>query len=287
MPQAEPGQDDGLQRHETDRQAKDGSGLVTHQAEIERHAGGCEKETQQQALERLDVGFELMAIGAFRQQRAGEERAQRGRNANLLHQEGDADDRQQGGRRHRFLDARQGHEADHIVEREIADDDDERDHAQRAQCGHQVHGLSDGTGRGCEQRRKRDERNGGEILEQQHGEAHASVTLRKISGFLHDLQGECRRRQRQREADERRRCQLKPNTMATAPSSIAVITTCWPPSEKIADRMAHRRRGRSSRPMMNSSRMMPNSASSRNSRASDDENTWRKPYGPSRIPAIR
>ena len=52
-----------------------------HHRQIERHADAHEEERKQNAAERLDVGFELMAERGFREQNAGKERAHRHREA--------------------------------------------------------------------------------------------------------------------------------------------------------------------------------------------------------------
>ena len=50
-----------------------------------------------------------------------------------------ADDGQQRRRRHRLLDARQGDEAQQIVEHEVTDDDDHRDEAEALEHRDDVH----------------------------------------------------------------------------------------------------------------------------------------------------
>ena len=54
-------------------------GLRGQHAEIDRHADGDEEHGKQQALERRDVGLDLVAIFGVGQQRAGDERAERRR----------------------------------------------------------------------------------------------------------------------------------------------------------------------------------------------------------------
>ena len=58
--------------------------LAREQAEVDRHADRDEEEAHQQALERLDVGLERVAILGAREQHAGEERAERHRHAGEL-----------------------------------------------------------------------------------------------------------------------------------------------------------------------------------------------------------
>ena len=101
----------------------------------------------------------------------------------------------------------------------MADDDDHRDQAETLQHGDEIHrrgGRRRHHRRRREQGREGDERNGGEILEQQHGEAEPAVARLEIAGLLHHLQGEGRRGQRQREAGEQRRLPGKSNQQADA-----------------------------------------------------------------------
>ncbi len=72
------------------------------------------------------------------------------------------------------------------------------------------------TAADCKKRRKRDQRDGGEVLKQQHGEAEPAVPRREFAVFLHDLQRERRRRQRQRRAGKKRRLPGKPEGHAEA-----------------------------------------------------------------------
>ena len=55
--------------------------LLEQQAEVGRHADRDEEQAEQQALERLDVGLELVAVLAVGEQHAGEEGAERHRQA--------------------------------------------------------------------------------------------------------------------------------------------------------------------------------------------------------------
>ena len=75
-----------------------GSGLAADQPEVDLRADRDEEQAEQQPLERLDVGLELVAVLAVGEHHAGEERAERGRQPDLLHEQRDADhDQQRGG----------------------------------------------------------------------------------------------------------------------------------------------------------------------------------------------
>ncbi len=72
---------------------------------------------------------------SFQPGRAREERAQRRRTPTFcIKMAAPATSQQRPPPSWPSLPARQGHEADHVVEGQIADHDGERDHAQRAQC---------------------------------------------------------------------------------------------------------------------------------------------------------
>ena len=84
--------------------------------------------------------------------------------------------------------------------------DDDADHDRQRLAGRQQIHLGRSTGR-ChrEQRRQRDQRNCGQILEQQDRECEPPVLCGQLARLLQHLQRERRRRQRQREPDEQRR----------------------------------------------------------------------------------
>ena len=86
-------------------------GRASQQAEVDRHADGDEEEAEQQALERLDVGLERVAVLGAREQHAGEERAERHRDAGQRHQLRDADDEQQRERGEHLADVGGGDDA--------------------------------------------------------------------------------------------------------------------------------------------------------------------------------
>ena len=69
-----------------------------HQAKIDRHAHGDEKQPEQQPLEGLDRGLQFMPKLGVGEQHAGEKRAQGHGEAGLLDQQGCADHGQQGRR---------------------------------------------------------------------------------------------------------------------------------------------------------------------------------------------
>ena len=102
---AEAEQDRCLDGHQCDGRADDRERVGEDQAEVGGHAHRDEEQPEQQALERFDVGFEFVAVFGVRKQHAGEEGAQRHRQADRTHQQGSADHHQQRRRGEDFLDA--------------------------------------------------------------------------------------------------------------------------------------------------------------------------------------
>ena len=98
-------------------------GLLDDQAQVERHADGGEEQAEQQALERGDVGLDLVAVVGVGEQHAGDEGAERGREPGLLHHQRHADDGQQRAGGHGLLHARAGDDADEAVEQVAPDHD--------------------------------------------------------------------------------------------------------------------------------------------------------------------
>ena len=83
-------------------------------AEIEHHADREEEQAEQDRAERLDVGLELVPVGRIGEHHAGDERAERGRQAEQLHHRGAGDHREQAG------------EDEHLALAEIADQPEQR-----------------------------------------------------------------------------------------------------------------------------------------------------------------
>jgi hypothetical protein len=94
-----------LDRNQRHDQACNGERLVRDQAEIDRHAHRHEEEAQQQPLERLDIGLDLVPVLGAREQHAGDERAERHRDAELVHEDADRQHHQQRARREHLLAA--------------------------------------------------------------------------------------------------------------------------------------------------------------------------------------
>ncbi len=202
LPAAERIEHDRLDGDETGDEGENEARLLQDQPQVDRHADGGEEEPEQQPFEGLDVGLELVAVGGFGQQRAGDEGAERGRHARVLHEDGETDDGQQRRRRHRLLDAREGDEAHEMVEQIVPGDDRDGDDPEPSEAGDQIHFRRAVDGRDGEQRCQRDERDRRNVLKQQDREAETPVAGVEVARLLHDLQGKRCRRKGQRETNE-------------------------------------------------------------------------------------
>jgi len=89
---AQGGYCDDLDEEESARQREQRQRLGLEQPQIRRHADGDEKQTEQQPLERLEVGLELVRNSLSASKHAGEKRAQRHRQAHEVDQERGGDD---------------------------------------------------------------------------------------------------------------------------------------------------------------------------------------------------
>ncbi len=190
-------------RHDEDQR----NGTRHQNGKINGHANGHEKHGQQQTLERRDICFDLVAIFGVGEQRAGDERAKRRRQPHLLHEKRNTDDRQQGRRGHRLAHAHGGDKLIKPLQQETPHDN----HGGNGENGEtraaEIHaGLLAAQG---EQRRQRDQRDGGEVLEQQHRECEPPVPGRQLTLLLQNLQGEGGRGERKRKTDEERLSQCE------------------------------------------------------------------------------
>ena len=92
--------DPGLEHGQDDGGAEDQRGIVAHDVHVDGHADAHEEQRQQEAAERLDIGFELVPVVGFGEQDAGQEGAERHRHAGGLHDQRGAEHDQEGGRGH-------------------------------------------------------------------------------------------------------------------------------------------------------------------------------------------
>ena len=94
---AEGEQDEEFDREQAGDEGEHRHGVGGDESEVDARADRDEEEAQEEALEGFEVGFELVAVFAVGEDHAREERAQRGGQADELHQQGDADDEAEGG----------------------------------------------------------------------------------------------------------------------------------------------------------------------------------------------
>ena len=174
------------------------SGLLEQQADVGRHADRHEEQAEQQALERLDVGFELVTILAVGEQQPGDECAERHRHSDGVDEQRSAEDDQQGGGRECFADLRLGHDAQDRAQHVAAAEDQHGEHGESLRRRSAASAC-----RVCvvvaEQRQDRQHRHHRDVLEQQDREAGAAVMRVELLSLRQQLQYERRRRQRQRE----------------------------------------------------------------------------------------
>ena len=84
-------QHDELHHDEAEDEAEHQQRLAQQQREVDARTDRDEEHREQQALERLEIHLELVAVFALGQHDAGEEGAERRREADLLHEQRDAD----------------------------------------------------------------------------------------------------------------------------------------------------------------------------------------------------
>jgi hypothetical protein len=162
-----------LQRHHCQRQPQHEHGRAHEQAEVHRHADGDEEQPEQQPLEGLDVDFQFMAVFRVGEHHAGEERTQRHRHADRLHQRAHAEYEKQREGDEDIALTRAGDNAQQWAQQKVAGDDQHGDQRKAAPQRHPVQAAARLLRR--EQPEQQDERNDGEVLKQQHREARLAA----------------------------------------------------------------------------------------------------------------
>ncbi len=147
---AEREEDDKFKQQDGGDEAGDRARFAADEGEVDARAHGDKKEAQEQALERLEIGLELRAVFTFREDHAGEESPERGRETHALHEQGDADHEQEGGGGEHLAQARRRDVTQERPEQETPRDDhrrDRREHDQAARPGRQARLTSGRAGR--------------------------------------------------------------------------------------------------------------------------------------------
>ena len=177
--------------------------MLAHERKVDRHADRHEEQPEQDAAERLDIGLELVAEVRLGEEKAGEERAHRHREADFLHQRRGAEHHEERRGRHDFAGAAAGQNPEQPVQAVTADQHDGDDGGEG--LADDEKGLGQGTlgrcpGRG-EQRQKGEDRDDRDILEEQDREGALAIGRLHVVALAEHLQRDRGRRKAQREAD--------------------------------------------------------------------------------------
>ncbi len=175
---------DGLHEHVGEHAGNDEGPFASDHRQVERHAHAEKEQPEQDAAERLDIGFELVAEGQLGQQHPRQEGPQRHGEAAELHQERGAEHNQQGGGRHHLAGLSGRQDAKQRVE---------QPHASRDQTGQRRradgHADPGGVGRrgGRIEGHERQQRHDGEVLQQEDGHHLLAVRRGGIAPLVEHL----------------------------------------------------------------------------------------------------
>ena len=202
---AEPGDKDRLRGDHGNRQSDDEQRPRGNEVDVEKHPYRQEEQAEQDRAERLDIAFELVTVGRFREHHAGDERPQRDRQMERMHDRCRTDHGEQPCDNEQLALAETAHQPKQRVQGN-SPYDDEGDHRQ-----HRIESQPPSNRRArirsyaghC--RDDRDHRYDGEVLEQQ--DRKGTLALRRIQLIVRPkhrqhLGG---RRERERKADRQRR----------------------------------------------------------------------------------
>ena len=190
---------EALDRNQADGEPHDLDRVLEDHAEIDPHTDGDEEKTHQQALERGDGAFELVAEIGVGQQHAGNEGPERHRQPARLQQQCQA---QGGGERGG------GEHLAAVDAADMAKDDvehrpaDHHHHRQHGQPDHRRHAFIGGFR--PQQRQQRQQRDHHQVLEEQDGKGLAPIAAVQFAALGQGRQHEGGGRQRQRQTGEDR-----------------------------------------------------------------------------------
>ena len=181
-----------LDERQPDHRAENRQGARDDGPGVDLHAYADEEQAEQQALERLDVEFDLVPVGGVGQQQSREEGAEGHRQAGHPRDRRDHEDGEQR-RRHQDLGAaRGGHDP---VQRPQQESTGQHDDADRPHgLGHRQ-GEVDGDAllTIAEDRDQHEDRHDREVLEEQHREACTPVLCGELAPLHQDLHDDGRR----------------------------------------------------------------------------------------------
>lgn len=192
-----------LQGDQQHGQAEHHPRRLEQQADIRAHPHADEEQAEQQALERLDLRLQFVAVLRVGQQQAGEEGTEGHGHAGQLHQQRGTHHHQQRGGGGHVLQLGLGDDAKHRAQQVAATDH------HRGDAADHLEGLGQFAAAGvavrtAEQRDHGDQRDRRDVLEQQDGEGQAAMGLGQFLALGEDLQAEGGGRQRQAQAEHHR-----------------------------------------------------------------------------------
>ena len=207
-------QDKALDGQQAEQDRGDQQRFAGGEADVCAHAYADEEQAKQESLERIDAGFDFVAVFGIGEEDASEEGAQRHRDATHLHKPGGAEHDQQGACGEHFGDLRARGDAKQRAHQQATADYDHGDGQHHAKEAEKI-GCRAGAGRGNgRQRHEGEDRDRGDILEQQDGEGEAAMRALQFLALGEDLQADRGRRQRQREANDEGDFPAKPECHA-------------------------------------------------------------------------
>ena len=176
------------------------------EAEIDVHADREEEDAQQQAAERVDHRLDGAAVLGLRQQQAGDEGAERHRQAGIGRDHARADRDQQGGGHEEFRIVGAGGQPEQRLQHEAADDGDDADGDHRLGQRHDDAVDHRGAlGASAERADQEQQRHHGKVLGEQDGETGAAGRRHHAALAGQQLHDDGGRGKRQADADDQRR----------------------------------------------------------------------------------
>ena len=166
---------------------------MRHQGtEIDRHPDADKKQPQQQALKRLNVALQGVAVLRARQQHAGEEGPHRHRQPDLFQQQPEAKHQEQRHGAEDFTQAGARDKTQHRPGQIASERHHQRQRARHFQGRERKRAQRRRAAARRQQRDHRHQRNGRDILEQQHRKGAAAQLGNRQVTFVHRLHSDRR-----------------------------------------------------------------------------------------------
>ena len=175
---------DDFQRDDACSQPEDDMRNLAEETQVDRHSHGDEEQPQQQALERVDVELQLVAVFAFGEHHPGEEGAERHGQAHRVGEHRAADHQQQREADEDLAQARLGDVLQHRAHQHAPGEHQRGDEARR------LGGVApaEGIGLAAEEAEREQQRDHRQVLEQQHRER--GLAARRLQQVLLRERGE-------------------------------------------------------------------------------------------------